>query len=325
MLRPRASPPVLSPPMGRRFHPKTRGPSRARNRELRRVERARKKEARGPRRGRSAPAPAGTTPAEPASGGLLGRLRSLLTGAGAEADAQVQVLAPARMTKRERRRRRRQRRKERKRREAARDDRSPAVAGAQPLPNAFLAGATFLGGPLGMVMLSLSSIGGLMEAAAILLLWVAFAAAVLGTLRLAGWSARQAGEGLARALEAGGEAASGARSPRRTSSAEAPPEGGPEIRFLPPAEGGGQRDGEGLDPGEWQAADRVVADQPLTVDAAGEDARPACPFCACALAEGVVVRCRACSTPHHEDCWRTAGRCTTYACGSKRFVPVGEG
>lgn len=32
-----------------------------------------------------------------------------------------------------------------------------------------------------------------------------------------------------------------------------------------------------------------------------------------------VVYCRQCQTPHHRDCWKYVGRCSTYACGEKRF------
>lgn len=32
-----------------------------------------------------------------------------------------------------------------------------------------------------------------------------------------------------------------------------------------------------------------------------------------------VVHCRSCRTPHHEDCWRYFGACSTYGCGERRF------
>jgi hypothetical protein len=31
-----------------------------------------------------------------------------------------------------------------------------------------------------------------------------------------------------------------------------------------------------------------------------------------------TVRCEACQTPHHRDCWKYLGRCSTYACKGKR-------
>lgn len=33
-----------------------------------------------------------------------------------------------------------------------------------------------------------------------------------------------------------------------------------------------------------------------------------------------VVRCRRCRTPHHRECWKYIGRCTTFGCGEKRAV-----
>ena len=32
-----------------------------------------------------------------------------------------------------------------------------------------------------------------------------------------------------------------------------------------------------------------------------------------------VVHCRSCRTPHHEDCWKYFGACSTYGCGERRF------
>ena len=45
-----------------------------------------------------------------------------------------------------------------------------------------------------------------------------------------------------------------------------------------------------------------------------------CPVCAAAMTEQVVV-CEKCTTPHHEECWRYVGQCSTYACYGKRFSP----
>lgn len=44
-----------------------------------------------------------------------------------------------------------------------------------------------------------------------------------------------------------------------------------------------------------------------------------CPVCGSAMNEG-VIRCEACRTPHHRECWQYMGRCTTYACRGRRFV-----
>ncbi len=40
-----------------------------------------------------------------------------------------------------------------------------------------------------------------------------------------------------------------------------------------------------------------------------------CQVCGVSLAEGKVVACRRCATPHHKDCWEFNGRCSTFACG----------
>jgi hypothetical protein len=32
----------------------------------------------------------------------------------------------------------------------------------------------------------------------------------------------------------------------------------------------------------------------------------------------VVIHCQGCHTPHHKECWRYAGGCAIYACGSRR-------
>lgn len=47
--------------------------------------------------------------------------------------------------------------------------------------------------------------------------------------------------------------------------------------------------------------------------------RGICLVCGCLLGSG-VVRCAACRTPHHEDCWRWTGECSTYACRERRWV-----
>ncbi|MHB0938438.1 MAG: MFS transporter [Armatimonadota bacterium] len=40
-----------------------------------------------------------------------------------------------------------------------------------------------------------------------------------------------------------------------------------------------------------------------------------CPYCQTPLKPGVeIVTCNACGMPHHTDCWRENGRCTTYGC-----------
>lgn len=48
------------------------------------------------------------------------------------------------------------------------------------------------------------------------------------------------------------------------------------------------------------------------------DAEAMCRICGASLAEGAVVKCAKCSTPHHKDCWEFNGRCSTFACGETR-------
>jgi hypothetical protein len=44
-----------------------------------------------------------------------------------------------------------------------------------------------------------------------------------------------------------------------------------------------------------------------------------CPVCGTAMGSG-PVRCEACKTPHHKECWTYVGQCSTYACKGKRWV-----
>jgi hypothetical protein len=45
-----------------------------------------------------------------------------------------------------------------------------------------------------------------------------------------------------------------------------------------------------------------------------------CQVCGGTLAQGAVVRCRRCATPHHEECWTYTGECSTFACRERGFV-----
>src|SRR6185295_2059671 len=49
-------------------------------------------------------------------------------------------------------------------------------------------------------------------------------------------------------------------------------------------------------------------------------AQSQCQVCGASLGQGVVVQCRRCSTPHHEDCWTYAGECSTFACQERQYV-----
>jgi hypothetical protein len=67
----------------------------------------------------------------------------------------------------------------------------------------------------------------------------------------------------------------------------------------------------------WQRASGIeILDQPS--GSPGEDV--VCQICGSPIAADVRVLCRRCGTPHHKDCWEFNGRCSTYACGEKRFA-----
>jgi len=44
-----------------------------------------------------------------------------------------------------------------------------------------------------------------------------------------------------------------------------------------------------------------------------------CPVCGTRM-EDLAVRCEACRTPHHQECWEYAGKCSTFGCAGRRFV-----
>lgn len=59
----------------------------------------------------------------------------------------------------------------------------------------------------------------------------------------------------------------------------------------------------------------------------GEDSGPlkicaesSCPVCGESVEGAYVVQCQGCHTPHHKECWKYAGGCAIYACGSRRQV-----
>ena len=47
-----------------------------------------------------------------------------------------------------------------------------------------------------------------------------------------------------------------------------------------------------------------------------ERASGLCPICSSPL-RNPIVRCKRCSSPHHQDCWEYLGRCATYGCDPK--------
>ncbi len=68
----------------------------------------------------------------------------------------------------------------------------------------------------------------------------------------------------------------------------------------------------------WQRASGIeIIDEPAPAGG-GEDV--VCQICGSKIEADVRVLCRRCGTPHHKDCWEFNGRCSTYACGEKRFT-----
>ena len=49
-----------------------------------------------------------------------------------------------------------------------------------------------------------------------------------------------------------------------------------------------------------------------------------CMVCGDVIKPDLQVNCKACKTPHHEDCWKYLGMCSTYACGHKKFESKGK-
>jgi len=68
----------------------------------------------------------------------------------------------------------------------------------------------------------------------------------------------------------------------------------------------------------WQRASGIeILDEPAVPEPGAE---VVCQICGSKIAPDAKVVCRRCGTPHHEDCWEFNGRCSTYACGEKRFA-----
>lgn len=58
-----------------------------------------------------------------------------------------------------------------------------------------------------------------------------------------------------------------------------------------------------------------LADEPPTTLAARRLIGKSCPYCQSAITSGdEVIVCPQCDTPHHVDCWRENGGCTTFGC-----------
>jgi Prokaryotic RING finger family 1 len=59
----------------------------------------------------------------------------------------------------------------------------------------------------------------------------------------------------------------------------------------------------------------AIVDHPDVWD---EDTGPTiCKVCGEAVADGPIITCATCGTPHHRDCWEYVGGCSIYGCSSK--------
>lgn len=51
-----------------------------------------------------------------------------------------------------------------------------------------------------------------------------------------------------------------------------------------------------------------------------------CPYCQSKILPGQPVEaCNSCNIPHHADCWRDNGGCTTFGCAASSMRPDGHG
>lgn len=65
----------------------------------------------------------------------------------------------------------------------------------------------------------------------------------------------------------------------------------------------------------WKALGREFSSSEATLEAAGAE----CQVCGAKMGQGGVF-CARCRTPHHEECWRYTGQCSTYGCREIRFT-----
>ena len=64
----------------------------------------------------------------------------------------------------------------------------------------------------------------------------------------------------------------------------------------------------------------IIEEKLVTAPATNKSAEnPLCMVCGDEI-DGRIVYCRTCETPHHYDCWKYTGHCSTYGCGETRTV-----
>ena len=59
----------------------------------------------------------------------------------------------------------------------------------------------------------------------------------------------------------------------------------------------------------------AIVDQPGGPDES--EGPPICKVCGEPIAQGAVIVCAVCNTPHHRDCWEYVGACSIYGCNGK--------
>lgn len=77
-------------------------------------------------------------------------------------------------------------------------------------------------------------------------------------------------------------------------------------------------------PGETAGVEFVEAIDESSYEAAQPRETPTCQVCGEKAAEDVVI-CSRCQTPHHRECWRYLGQCSTYGCGGTDALPAAPG
>lgn len=69
----------------------------------------------------------------------------------------------------------------------------------------------------------------------------------------------------------------------------------------------------------------LIEIEPVTEIIWFDETRPGgqCQVCGTEMTSG-VVHCARCKTPHHEECWKYAGECSTFACRERRYLRDGR-
>jgi hypothetical protein len=67
----------------------------------------------------------------------------------------------------------------------------------------------------------------------------------------------------------------------------------------------------------WQKESGIELQEEGGATSGAED--PVCQVCGSRIPAEGRVYCRKCRTPHHDECWKYNGKCSTFGCGETRF------